>query len=275
MTQGSLFFEGQGKVQETLVRITRKLEELQIPYAVVGGMALFAHGFRRYTEDVDILVTPEGLKRVHDELEGRGYVPPFAKSKHLRDTDTRVKIEFLTTGGYPGDGKPKPVAFPDPSNAAIAVDGIQYIDLPTLVELKLASGMSSAHRGKDLTDVEEIIQALHLPADFGQNLNDYVRGKYQELWNKLRFNTKRYILVCPDSALPENPKSLREILEHSEALTNRLKAMLADGLTFDESHGTADGCFYLYTYDRILADKYHMMPEDDLFDESSLHGGNQ
>src|SRR5262245_38493982 len=64
MSQGSLFFEGRGKVQETLRRITKRLDELNIPYAVVGGMALFAHGFRRYTEDVDILVTREGLVRI-------------------------------------------------------------------------------------------------------------------------------------------------------------------------------------------------------------------
>lgn len=43
MSQGSFFFEGQGRVQETLVRMTRKLDELSIPYAVARGMALFSH----------------------------------------------------------------------------------------------------------------------------------------------------------------------------------------------------------------------------------------
>lgn len=33
-------------------------------------------------------------------------VPPFAGSMRLRDTATGVKVEFLTTGDYPGDGKP-------------------------------------------------------------------------------------------------------------------------------------------------------------------------
>jgi hypothetical protein len=59
-------------------------------------------------------VTREGLQRVHESLEGRGYLPPFRGSKQLRDTDTGVRIKFLTTGDYPGDGKPKPVAFPQP-----------------------------------------------------------------------------------------------------------------------------------------------------------------
>lgn len=182
MTQGSLFFEGRGKVQETLRRITKRLEELNIPYAVVGGMALFAHGFRRYTEAVDILVTSEGLKRLHEELEGRGYAPPFTKSKHLRDTETHVKIEFLTTGGYPGDGKPKPVSFPDPDSAAEVIDDIRYVNLPKLIELKLASGMTSAYRMRDLSDVQDIVRMLRLPREFGEQLNPYLRDKYQELW---------------------------------------------------------------------------------------------
>jgi hypothetical protein len=35
-------------------------------------MALFHHGLRRFTEDVDILVTKEGLKKIHAELAGLG-----------------------------------------------------------------------------------------------------------------------------------------------------------------------------------------------------------
>ena len=67
-------------------RITQRLDELGIPYAMVGGLALFFHGYRRFTEDVDILVTKDDLKTIHERLEGRGYLPPFEKSKHLRDT---------------------------------------------------------------------------------------------------------------------------------------------------------------------------------------------
>src|SRR5882724_8133800 len=82
LTEGSMFFEGQGAVQATLRKITTRLRELGIPYAVVGGMALFNHGFRRFTEDVDLLVTHDGLKTIHEKLEGLGYLPPFPKSKN-------------------------------------------------------------------------------------------------------------------------------------------------------------------------------------------------
>src|SRR5882672_3042895 len=77
LTEGSVFFEDKGAVQQAMRRIAKRLDELGIPYAIVGGMALFQHGFRRFTEDVDILVTREGLTTIHEKLEGRGYLPPF------------------------------------------------------------------------------------------------------------------------------------------------------------------------------------------------------
>src|SRR5260370_39602155 len=93
-------------------------------------MALFYHGFRRFTEDVDILVTREGLQAIHDRLEGLGYLPPFTGSKNLRDTDTGVRIEFLVAGDHPGDGPPKPVAFPDTAGATHDGESIRVFQRP-------------------------------------------------------------------------------------------------------------------------------------------------
>jgi hypothetical protein len=182
MGEASIYFEGSGAVQKTLQKITRKLDELGIPYAVAGGMALFGHGFERFTVDVDILVTEEGLREIHEQLEGLGYIPPFRKSKQLRDVEYGVKIDFLVAGQFPGDGKPKPVSFPDPKSVAVEIAGIKYLSLPTLIDLKLASGISSPGRVKDLGDVQELIKALKLPREFSEGLNEYVRGKFIELW---------------------------------------------------------------------------------------------
>jgi hypothetical protein len=187
LSEGSRFFEEKSAVQDTLLKIARRLGDLGIPYAVVGGMAMYKHGYRRFTEDVDFLVTPEGLKEIHDRLDGLGYVPPFAGSKQLRDTATGVRIEFLISGGFPGDGKPKPVAFPDPATVSVNLDGINYLRLETLIELKLASGMTGGmHRQKDFTDVIELVKALKLPAELADQLNPYVRDRYAEIWTGLQ-----------------------------------------------------------------------------------------
>jgi hypothetical protein len=124
--EGSRHFDERSRVYQTLHRIALKLEELQIPYAVAEGMALFAHGLRRFTEDIDIVVDANGLKQIRENLEGRGFVPLFAHSKNLRDTESSVRIEFLIAGQFPGDGKPKPVSFPEPNSVAIEHGGVRY-----------------------------------------------------------------------------------------------------------------------------------------------------
>lgn len=187
MDEGDRHFQHESLVFKTLRKIALRLDSIHVPYAVAGGMALEAHGFRRLTVDVDILVSREGLKTLHEKLEGLGYVPPFAGSKNLRDTEHGVRIEFLIAGEFPGDGKPKAVAFPEPEAAGVLINGVRFLSLPTLVELKLASGMTGGlHRLKDFADVIALIETLGLSAEFADQLNPYVREKYLELWQGIR-----------------------------------------------------------------------------------------
>jgi Uncharacterised nucleotidyltransferase len=188
LREGSMHFEEKNAVHTALRKITKKLDELGIPYALVGAMGMFFHGYRRFTEDVDLLVTREGLKKVHEELEGAGYLPLFEGSKHLRDTDAGVRIEFLVSGEYPGDGKPKPVAFPQPDKATVEIDGIRCLNLPELINLKLASGMTNPGRLRDLADVQQMIVTLNLPADFATHLHPFVQAKFIELSEAVRNN---------------------------------------------------------------------------------------
>src|SRR3954453_13144811 len=64
LSEGSRHFEEKSAVFDALRKITGRLKDLGIPYAVVDGMALFKHGLRGFTEDVDILVTKEDLKKI-------------------------------------------------------------------------------------------------------------------------------------------------------------------------------------------------------------------
>jgi hypothetical protein len=137
------------------------------------------------TADVDLLVTQKDLEAIHEHLDGLGYIRPFATSKNLRDSANGVKIEFLITGEYPGDGKPKPVAFPHPKDVFEIRDGIKVLQLPRLIELKLASYMTGKARSKDLGDVEELIRNLKLPKDFATQLNPYVAPLFIQKWEEI------------------------------------------------------------------------------------------
>lgn len=260
MSEGSRHFDKKSAVFTALHKITKRLEDLSIPYAVVEGMALFEHGLRRFTEDVDILVTKENLKKVHDELDGLGYVPPHRHSKHLRDTELGVKIEFLTTGDYPGDGKPKPVAFPDPTAVSIEMDGISYLNLRTLIELKLASGMTNPGRLKDLADVLELIKLVNLPADFTEQLNPYVREKYSELWKQAR---TRYVALWRNKWLTAEAKTIDEMIVLLKEAADTLEAMRRDGVVLENDGGITDDYAHLVTTDPDVAKKYDMIEESE------------
>jgi len=180
--EGQRYFMGQGSLNNTLTQLTSDLKEHGIDYMVIGAVALLAHGYPRFTEDIDLVLTPEGLEAFHRDLIGLGYVPAFpGAKKRLRSTRDGVTIEVMTTGEYPGDGKPKPVSIPEPCKASTEIDGIQIVTFEKLIELKLASGMTAPHRLKDLADVQELIKIRTLQKDFAERLDPYVRDKFLEL----------------------------------------------------------------------------------------------
>jgi hypothetical protein len=180
--EGLRYFMGEGTLNKTLARLSTDLDEHGIDYMVIGAVALLAHGYPRFTEDIDLVMTAEGLQKFHHELVGLGYAPAFPGArKRLRSTTDNVTIEVMTAGEYPGDGKPKPVSMPVPSEASTEVDGVRFVTLEKLIELKLASGISASDRLKDLADVQELIKVRKLSADFADKLDPYVRPKYLEL----------------------------------------------------------------------------------------------
>jgi hypothetical protein len=167
--EGLRYFMGEGNLNKTLSRLTSDLGERGIDYMVIGAVALLGHGYPRFTEDIDLVMTAEGLEKFHEELATEG-----------------IAIKVMTTGEYPGDGKPKPVSMPVPAEASTEIDGIRFVTLEKLIELKLASGISAPDRLKDLADVQELIKIRKLDADFAENIDPYVRTKYLELEEAVR-----------------------------------------------------------------------------------------
>src|SRR5437899_4014987 len=120
--EGLRFFAGKGMLNTTLERIARTLENRGIDYVVIGAVAMNQHGYRRFTEDIDLLLTKEGLERFREELVGLGYRPAFQDAQRRFRTSENIPIEIITAGEYPGDGLPKPVRFPDPRDATTEID---------------------------------------------------------------------------------------------------------------------------------------------------------
>jgi len=187
--EGRRYFMGEGKLNQSLARLASDLRDHEIEYVVIDAVALLAHGYPRFTKDIDLVMTAEGLEKFHDELVGLGYAPAFPGArKRLRSTTDNVSIEVMISGEYPGDGKPKPVSMPIPSTASEEIDGTKFVTLEKLIELKLASGISASDRLKDLADVQELIKIKKLDEGFAEKLDPYVRPKFLELQSSVISN---------------------------------------------------------------------------------------
>jgi hypothetical protein len=180
------FFMGEAEVHKALQKLVQILHAERIPYAIIGAMALNEFGYTRATVDVDVLLTADGLAAFKTRYLGRGYLEKVAGSRSLRDTEHGVDIDIVLAGSYPGDGRPKPVAFPDPATAAERGARVALLPLPALLELKLASGLTAPDRLKDLADVQEVIRTKQLPRELADELNPFVRQKYLELWQAVQ-----------------------------------------------------------------------------------------
>src|SRR5215470_10084933 len=88
-----MFFQGKDPVHQTMRRVARRLERAGIPYAVVGGMAVFFHKHRRATNDVDILLTPEGFGEFHRRFVRKNYDTTPGHSRRFRDRTSSVTLD--------------------------------------------------------------------------------------------------------------------------------------------------------------------------------------
>lgn len=186
------YFVESSPLQRAAADIAKRLSDLEIDYAIAGALCLAAHGVVRATEDVDVLLSREGLQRFKESWLGRGYVDQRPGGKGVRDTVNGVKIDFLIAGDFPGDGKPKPVSFPEPAAVSVDAGRFKVVSLPRLIELKLASGMTAPHRLQDLADVLRLIETAKLPRELGETLDDYVRLKFFELWDAAQHPADEY-----------------------------------------------------------------------------------
>jgi hypothetical protein len=176
------FFLGQAEAHKALYKLTAILEAEDLPYAIIGAFALIEYGHYRVTVDVDLVMREESLAAFKQRWLGNGYAERVPGTGKLLDTELCVNIDVLSTGRFPGDDKPKPIAFPDPAVTAIRGARFALLPMPLFIELKLASGMVAPHRGKDLVDVQELIRSTRLPRDVVNELNLWVRAKFLELW---------------------------------------------------------------------------------------------
>lgn len=136
-------------------------------------MAVYAHGYKRTTQDIDLLLTAEDFAKFHRLFVPKAYEPLRKRKRRLIDRKNRIQVDILVTGLHPGWGKPMPITFPNPIDVREKIHSIYYINLEALLVLKLA-----ARRFRDLADVVNLIGAHNLDESFAKRLHPSLRADY-------------------------------------------------------------------------------------------------
>jgi hypothetical protein len=180
-----LFFEGRGREHKTMRRIAEKLDKAGIPYAIVGGMAVSIHGHEQTTDNVDVLLTPEGFAEFKKRFVPRVYDAVPGRPRRFFDRGHQCGIAVLVTGYFPGKGE-GPVCCPNPTEVSEIREGVRVVSLAPLIQLLLA-----ARRFQDTADVISLVRVHNLDESFLPNLHpslhlDFVEcleaGRREDEW---------------------------------------------------------------------------------------------
>lgn len=173
---------GESEVHRALKKLVAILEGDGLPYAIIGALALAEYGHKRATVDVDLVMTEASLDAFKKRHLGHGYAERVAGTGKLLDTENNVHVDVLSSGRFPGDGKPKAIAFPDPAGMAVRGSSFAMLPMARFIELKLASGMAVERRLKDLADILDLIKSAKLGVEVANELDASVQAKFRELW---------------------------------------------------------------------------------------------
>lgn len=159
----------------SLEAVARALNDAKVPFVVVGGVAVIAHGYGRLTQDVDLVIRlePEPIRRAFEALAALGYRPlvPVTADGFAdgRQRALWIAEKGMTVLSFYSELHPEtrvdvfvsePFDFSAEHRLALVEEiapgvPVRIIRLETLIRLKEAAG-----RPQDLADIAEL-KLLH------------------------------------------------------------------------------------------------------------------
>ncbi len=165
---------------ELAERVHGILEKDKLAHAIVGGVAVCLHGYRRNTVDLDLLIRPEDADALRRALEADG-LSWSADDREFRSA-SGVSVQFVMAGDNEGPGQE--AVFPSPSDErhVTSIEGLPVLTLPQLIQSKVACGLGNLRRThKDFADVVELIAIHGLDGGFARHLHKSVRKEFRSL----------------------------------------------------------------------------------------------
>jgi len=156
---------------DSLEQIFRTLNEAGVQYLVAGGLAVNAHGYLRFTKDVDFVLRllSENIKQTFTALEGLGYKPTVpVTGEQFADPEQRqswIENKGMQVLNFFSDQHREttidvfvyePFDFQVEYLAAMQGDilpglSVRFVSIPTLIQMKEA-----ANRPRDIDDIQHL-----------------------------------------------------------------------------------------------------------------------
>jgi hypothetical protein len=175
------FFQGRSAVHRAMRRLVRTLEQAGIVYAIIGGMAVNAHGHRQTTDDVDVVLTPEGFDEFHRDAARQGYARlSIRRGRRFLDLVSKIPVDIVLSGS-PCSGRVRDITYPDPATAGAVFGNIRFVSLVELIRIKLA-----VRRYRDLGDVVALIRSHGLDGAFLEKLPPPLQADFVRCLEELR-----------------------------------------------------------------------------------------
>jgi hypothetical protein len=174
-----------GRYGRAIRAIDHVLQAMKCEAVLGGGWAVWRHGYaERLTQDLDIALP---VRRIDEFLRvaavsGFEILPqPAGRWPKLRHVESGIQVDILPEGARPGTQlHPAPTAIPAPAAMGAAGFKVSYIQLNSLIELKIAAG-----RRKDLADVVALLKGnLEHIASLRQHLAS-VHPQYAAIFDQL------------------------------------------------------------------------------------------
>jgi hypothetical protein len=148
-----------GRFGRVISSIDRVLHAVGCEAVLAGGWAVWRHGYAaRVTQDVDVVLPADGVAEFLRVASSSGFDVPNAvpgRWPKVVHRETQITVDILPEGERPGTpSRPAPTTIPAPAAMGGVPSSLSYIDLPHLIELKLAAG-----RARDHADVVELLRA--------------------------------------------------------------------------------------------------------------------
>ena len=174
-----------GRYGRVVKAVDHLLGAIDCESVVGGGWAVWRHGYMgRVTQDVDIVLPAAKVDEFLRVASVSGFqVLPVASGRwpKLLHTKTDVKVDILPEGETPGTvSKPAPTTIPHPARMGACGRTLRYIQLPSLIELKIAAG-----RGQDEADVIKLVAANPDHVDAVRQHLSQVHGSYVTTFDHL------------------------------------------------------------------------------------------